>query len=121
MRRIPIILAIPSIGLALQGCAAPRPLPAPIAQTSPTTGHFVTGVIVSVRTVDVQPTPGTNQVLAALGQPPAASIDPHVEIVIRRRDTSVTSIVESVDAAAGLAAGEPVAIVEAANTVIRPD
>jgi outer membrane lipoprotein SlyB len=109
--------------ILLSGCAA-HVVPPPVVQTSPIEGRLERGVVVSVRPVDPAADPAvTSAILTALGQAAAAPSAPNsVEIVVRRQDNSVTSIVEQL--APGQPAftpGESVAIVEAATTIIRPE
>ena len=106
----------------LEGCAAHN-LPAPIAQTSPLNGRFSTGTVVSVRQVDRGDDDGAvAQIVTALGLPPARSQGQAVELVIRRRDNTVTSIIQQQHSGLpSFAPGENVAIVEAAATVVRPE
>ena len=106
----------------LEGCAAHH-LPAPIAQTSPLNGRLSTGIVVSVRQVDTAANDGTvSQILTALGRPAARGQGQAVELVIRRQDNTVTSIVQQQrPGQPSFVAGENVAIVEAAATVVRPE
>jgi outer membrane lipoprotein SlyB len=106
----------------LEGCASPSQL-APVAQTSPLTGRFTTGTVISVRNIDSGDDEGAVvQILAALGQVPLSNRDQAVEIVIRRQDNTVTSIVQQQQPGqSSFVPGERVAIVEAAATIIRPE
>ena len=106
----------------LEGCAAHH-LPSPTAQTSSLNGRFSQGTVVSVRQVDRSDHDGAvAQILTALGRPSVQSQGQAVELVIRRQDNTVTSIIQP--QAAGqpsFTPGEKVAIVEAAATVVRPE
>jgi outer membrane lipoprotein SlyB len=106
----------------LTGCAR-RTLPAPTAQTSSLQGRFETGTVVAVRNVNSgDGNNAVNQILTALGQTSVTGWKPAVEIVIRRRDNTVTSIIQSQQAGQPeFVPGEKVAIVEAAATVVRPE
>ncbi len=105
----------------LTGCATP-PLPAPVAQTSPMTGRMTQGTVVAVRAVNV---PAGNaalaKVLTSLGQPAAASTPAAVELIIRRQDSTIVSIVQPQQAGQpAFAPGESVNIAEAASTAVHP-
>jgi len=107
----------------LVGCAA-HVVPAPVVQSSPISARLETGVVVSVRAIDPSKnTAITSAILSALGQAAIpASGQNSVEIVIRRRDNSVTSIVQQQEpGGASLTPGEAVTIVEAATTSVRPE
>jgi hypothetical protein len=111
------------LSLFLAGCAT-KPIPKPTAQTSPLTGRLSTGTVASVRTVDPSAgKAGIAAVLAALDQTGTTPTHPATEIVIRRPDKSAAAmVVPSAQAgSANFRAGEPVVIVEAAATVIRPE
>jgi hypothetical protein len=105
----------------LSGCAG-RTLPAPTAQTSSLQGRFETGTVVAVRNVNSGGNNAVNQILTTLGQTSVTGWKPAVEIVIRRHDNTVTSIIQSQQAGQPeFVPGEKVAIVEAAATVVRPE
>ena len=108
--------------LLLEGCAASN-LPPPIAQTSPLNGRLNTGTVVSVRQVNQSDDDGTvAQILDALGRPSPQSPVQAVELVIRRRDNTVTSIIQQQHAGQpNFTPGEQITIVEAAATVVRPE
>ncbi len=117
--------ALPLLALAaLGGCGAkPRvvTLPAPVRQTSPAVGKFEPGTIVAVRGVALGNAGTANAVLAALGQPPARAVPAQaVELIIRRQDGSVASVMQQPQAGPPFVPGEKIAIVEAAATVIHP-
>jgi outer membrane lipoprotein SlyB len=109
------------LAAALAGCAA-KPIPPPIAQTSPLLGRSSTGTIVSVRPVVLSSNGNeVSTILAALGEPPAAPASPANELVIRRADASITSIIQPAGGGQpSFSPGEAVAIDEAAATVVRP-
>jgi outer membrane lipoprotein SlyB len=111
-----------SMSAFLSGCAG-LTLPAPTAQTSSLQGRFETGTVISVRNVNSgDGNDSVNQILGALGQTPITGWKPAVEIVIRRRDNTVTSIIQPQQAGQPeFVPGESVAIVEAAATVVRPE
>lgn len=111
-----------AMGAFLSGCAG-RTLPAPTVQTSSLQGRFETGTVIAVRNVDSgEGNTAVNQILTALGQTPVTDWKPAVEIVIRRRDNTVTSIIQPQQAdQPEFVPGEKVAIVEAAATVVRPE
>jgi len=108
--------------LLLQGCTG-RAIPAPISQTSPLNGRFSKGTIVAVRKVDVGNHNGSvNTIMTALSQKPINQGGPAVEIVIRRADGTVTSIVQQRQAGQpSFMPGETVAIVEAAATIVHSE
>jgi outer membrane lipoprotein SlyB len=114
--------ALCSIAPLLAGCAAHH-LPSPLAQTSSLNGRFSTGTVVSVRQVDRSDNDGAvAQILKALGRPSAQSQGQAVELVIRRQDNTVTSIIQpQASGQPSFTPGEKVAIVEAAATVVRPE
>ena len=114
--------ALFSIAPLLEGCAAHH-LPSPVAQTSSLNGRFSIGTVVSVRQVDRSDNDGAvAQVLKALGRPSAPSQGQAVELVIRRQDNTVTSIIQPQNSGQpSFTPGEKVAIVEAAATVVRPE
>jgi outer membrane lipoprotein SlyB len=114
-------LALLVIAPLLEGCA-PH-LPTPIAQTSPLNGRLNTGTIVSVRQVSHGDDEGAiTQIFTALGRSPVNSQNQAVELVIRRQDNSVTSIVQQQQPGQpSFTPGESVAIVEAAATIVRPE
>jgi outer membrane lipoprotein SlyB len=102
----------------LAGCAAPAPV-RPVAQTSPLNGRLSTGTVVAVRPVNVAAgNAALARVLAGLGQPSASDPPPAEEVVIRRQDSSVVSVIEARQP--GFTPGEDVNIAEAAATVLRP-
>jgi outer membrane lipoprotein SlyB len=115
--------AFPLLAMGLLGGCAGRTLPAPTAQTSSLQGRLETGTVVSVRNVNsTNGNIGVNQILAALGQAPVTDWKPAVEIVIRRHDNTVTSIIQPQQTGQSqFVPGENVAIVEAAATVVRPE
>jgi outer membrane lipoprotein SlyB len=116
--RINLLLA----AWALTGCAA-RTLPAPTAETSPLAGRLSLGTVVSVRNITFENgDPTVSQILAALGTASPARRGAAVEIVIRRQDNSIASLVQRPQLPqAQFVPGEHVTIVEAAATVIRPE
>jgi outer membrane lipoprotein SlyB len=111
-----------AMGALLSGCAG-HTLPAPTAQTSSLQGRFETGTVVAVRNVNSgDGNHAVNQILTALGQTPVTDWKPAIEIVIRRRDNTVTSIIQPQQAGQPeFVPGENVAIIEAAATVVRPE
>jgi hypothetical protein len=132
-----------SLGLAmtlaalLAGCAASRVPPVPLT-ASPHAGAYVEGTIVAVRDAGAATgTIGLVAVLAALNQPalltagqpalatagqPAQPTAGQQELVIRRADNSVTSLVQAPGPAApAFHAGEKIAIITAADTIVRPE
>jgi hypothetical protein len=105
----------------LAGCAAHAPVQ-PVAQTSPLSGRMTTGTVVAVRAVNL---PAGNaalaQVLTSLGQPAAGNPPPAEEVVIRRQDSSVVSVIElQQPGQPSFAPGTSVSIAEAAATAVRP-
>jgi len=106
----------------LSGCAA-HVIPPPVVQTSPITGRLETGIVVSVRPIDPAADPAvTSAILSALGQTAPPAPQNTVEIVIRRQDHSITSIVQQQGPGQpAFTPGEPVTIVEAATTTVRPE
>ncbi len=116
--------ALCSIAPLLEGCAAHH-LPSPVAQTSSLNGRFSLGTVVSVRQVDRSNNDGAvAQILKALGRPsaPSQGQGQAVELVIRRQDNTVTSIIQQQNSGQlSFTPGEKVAIVEAAATVVRPE
>jgi hypothetical protein len=124
-----------SLGLAmtlaalLAGCAASRVPPVPLT-ASPHAGAYVEGTIVAVRDAAIVAvrdagaatgTIGLVAVLAALNQP-ALTTAGQQELVIRRADNSVTSLVQAPGPAApAFHAGEKIAIITAADTIVRPE
>jgi hypothetical protein len=101
------------------GCATT--LPPPSLTASPLQAGYTRGTIVAVRdTAAAAGTAGLTGVLTALGQPAAPAAPPAQELVIRRADRSVTSLVQAVPpGAAPFRAGETVAIITAADTIVR--
>ena len=102
----------------LAGCAARAPVQ-PVAQTSPLSGRMSSGTVVAVRAVNV---PSGNaalaQVLTSLGQPSAGDPPPAEEVVIRRPDSSIVSVIEPQQP--GFTPGTRVNIAEAAATALHP-
>jgi len=110
--------------LVLSAGCANHVAPAPTVEPAPLMGRLTSGVVVAVRNVDAtQDAALTDSILTALGQsqiniPPV----PAEEVVILRADQSATSILEPArTGTAGYAAGEKIAIVEAAATMIHPE
>jgi hypothetical protein len=107
----------------LAGCAH-YVVPVATVEPAPLTGRLTSGVVVSVRSINAtQDTALTHSILIALGQSqvniPAL---PAEEVVILRADQTATSIVEPAHSGpTGYAAGEKIAIVEAAATMIHPE
>jgi outer membrane lipoprotein SlyB len=93
----------------------------PPAQTTSLTGQLRLGTVVSVRPAVFDGNQTTiQQILVTLNVPAPAGQDA-VELVIRRQDNSVISIVQPAGPGQPeFVSGEHVAIVEAANTVVRP-
>lgn len=117
-------LAAAAFALALTGCASRPAPPAPVALSSPLTGSVSNGTIVAIRPAD--PAPGNlamTTVLRVLGQTaPVGAPGPAEELIIRRPDRTITSILERPEPGQpGFTRGEAVTIVEAAATVVRPD
>ncbi len=113
--------ALLAVAPMVTGCTQ-HAIPAPAAQISPLTGRFETGTIVAVRAVDAgSDINATNAILSALNEQPISGMPKQaVEILIRRQDNTVTSIVQQQQIGqTGLLPGQKVAIVEAAATVIR--
>jgi outer membrane lipoprotein SlyB len=106
----------------LTGCAVPAPVtPAP---RQAATGSFYTGTVVSVRHVGTtaNSTSAVNQVMSALGQPPAATQASAMEIVIRLADGSVRTFAQPTQPAlARLSPGKRVTVTEAAETTIHQE
>jgi len=110
-------LAVLSLLAPLAGCAGGPP-PAP-AQNSALIGRYTPGIVLAIRPVSVTAAnPALLAVLTALGEPAPAAIPPAQEILIRRPDNSTAAIIQP--ATPAFIAGQPVAIVEAASTVLRP-
>lgn len=104
----------------LFACAG-HAVPPPSAQATSLTGQLRLGTVVSVRpaTSDGRDA-ATQQILATL-HAPAPAPQAAVELVIRRQDNSVVSIVQPAGPGQpDFLPGEHVAIVEAADTVVRP-
>lgn len=117
MRRTFALLAI----APLAGCAG-HTIPSPAAQTSSLNGQLNTGTVVAVRNVEVDHDNGAvRSVLAALGQTPSEASNGAVEVIIRRQDNTITSVVQPQHARQpDFEPGDKVAIVEAAATILRP-
>jgi hypothetical protein len=118
-----------TLAALLAGCAASRVPPVPLT-ASPHAGAYVEGTIVAVRDAGAATgTIGLVAVLAALNQPalttagqPALATAGQQELVIRRADNSVTSLVQAPGPAApAFHAGEKIAIITAADTIVRPE
>ena len=121
--RLPDFLACCGFLVLLAGCAR-HVAPAATIEPAPITGRLTSGVVVAVRNIDAaEDTALTDSILSALGQsqtniPPG----PVEEVVILRADQSATSIVEPAESGpSGYAAGEKIAVVEAAATMIHPE
>jgi hypothetical protein len=101
----------------LAACAAPPQG----AQTSPLTGQLRLGTVISVRPAAFDGSDAATQQILATLHAPAPARQAAVELVIRRQDNAVVSIVQPAGTGQpDFAPGEHVAIVEAANTVVRP-
>jgi len=102
--------------LILAGCAASG-LPGPALTESPLGAGYTRGTIVAVRDADAGA--GVAGVLAALNEPSRAAPGAQ-ELVIRRADRSVTSLVQAPPPGEPpFRAGETVAIITAAQTIVR--
>jgi hypothetical protein len=104
--------------LILAGCAAAN-VANPTLTESPLKGAYTVGTIVAVRDPAAAGSAGLASVLAALDQPAGAAPGAQ-ELVIRRADRSITSLVQ-VPAPGELPfrAGENVAIITASDTIVR--
>jgi hypothetical protein len=104
--------------LILAGCAAN--VPGPTLTESPLNGAYTLGTIVAVRDpAAAAGSAGLASVLAALNQP-AGTAPGAQELVIRRADRSITSLVQiPAPGEAPFQAGENVAIITASETIIR--
>ena len=113
-----VLWLAPIIGLA--GCAG-HAIPPAMPQTSALSGAYETGTVVALRDLNPQAdAPLTRAVVTALGETGAAvAPEQAVELLIRRGDGRIIAFLQPGPPA--FAAGEPVAIIEAAQTVIRPD
>jgi len=105
--------------LALQGCAAGPTAPVTTAQTPPDN----TGTVLAIRNVNVEGSnAAVNKILTTLGQPPANSPESAEEVIIRRPDHSVVSVIEPAQPGEpGFVPGETVVIVASTTTAIRPE
>ena len=105
----------------LTGCAARAPVQ-PVAQTSPLNGRLSTGTVLAVRPVNVAAgNAALARVLAGLGQPSASDPPSAEEVIIRRQDSSVVSVIETRQPGQpGFTPGESVDIAEASATALHP-
>jgi hypothetical protein len=102
--------------LILAGCTASA-LPPPTLTESPLNGGYTRGTIVAVRDADAGA--GVAGVLAALNEPSRTAPGAQ-ELVIRRADRSVTSLVQAPPPGEPpFRAGENVAIITASDTIVR--
>jgi outer membrane lipoprotein SlyB len=111
-----------AIACLLAGCAARHVAP-PTPETSPLQGRLNFGTVISVRTVMIAKNGGTTvSILSALGVTAPAGSWAGVELVIRRQDLTVTSVVQREQLGQPrFVPGERVAIAEAAATIVRPE
>jgi outer membrane lipoprotein SlyB len=101
----------------LAGCAGHMPP----AQTTSLTGQLHLGTVVSVRPAVFDGNEAATQKILVTLNVPAPTGQDAVELVIRRQDNSVISIVQPAGPGQpDFVSGEHVTIVEAANTVVRP-
>jgi outer membrane lipoprotein SlyB len=107
--------------LWLAGCAAPHVARVTVTP-SPLSGAYMAGTIVAVRdTSAAVGSAGLAGVLGALHAPQVNAAGAQ-ELVIRRADRSVTSLVQSPQAGEPpFRAGENVAIITASDTVVRAE
>ncbi|HQT47300.1 MAG TPA: hypothetical protein PLY97_08780 [Acidocella sp.] len=91
----------------------------PVALTSPLSGQYETGHVVAVRSINVEASADAVQnILTVLHTPGGPIPDGQAEVIIRKEDGSITSIVEP---SSPIVKGERIAILEAATTVLRPE
>lgn len=102
----------------LVGCAGASGT-RPAALTSPLNGQYDTGKVVSVRPIDPgAASPAVQQIFAALQLPGAPVPAGQAEVIIRKDDGEITSMVQP---AGRFEPGERLAIVGAAATVLQPE
>ncbi|HEY1857200.1 hypothetical protein [Acidocella sp.] len=112
---------LPFVWLAplLAACAGNMTQPA--AQATSLTGQLRLGTVISVRPAVFDGTDAVVQKILVTLNVSAPTEQEAVELVIRRQDNSVVSIVQPAGPGQpDFVSGEHVAIVEAANTVVRP-
>ena len=104
----------------LAGCAG-HAIPPATTQTSALGGAYATGTVLALRQVNPQAdTPLTQAVLTALGETtPTVAPQQAAELLIRRNDGGIIAFLQPGPPI--FAPGESVAIIEAAQTVVRPD
>ena len=111
-----------AVSCLLAGCAAKHVAP-PVAQTSPLQGRLNFGTVISVRNVMIAKKDGTTlSILSALGVAAPAGSWGGIELVIRRQDLTITSVIQRKEVGQPVfVPGERVAIAEAAATIVRPE
>ncbi len=116
------MLGVSLFGLLLLPACAPPSIPAPESLSSPLVGRISAGSVLTIRPV-VIPTNDSSfeMILAVLREAPVPQPSGAVEVLVRRRNGTVNSIVEPSNASASFPPGQGVSIVEAADTVLKPD
>ncbi len=103
----------------LAGCAG-HAVPPATTQTSALGGAYATGTVLTLRQVNPQDVALTQTILTALDETNATVMPAQaVELLIRKNDGGIVAFLQS--GPPSFAPGEPVAIIEAAQTVIRPN
>ena len=118
-RRTCRVLSIVWLTPLLAACTGARPAPAP--QAASLTGQLRLGTVISVRPAVFDGNQAAVQKILGTLNVPAPPEQDAVELVIRRQDNSVISIVQPAGPGQpDFVSGEHVMIVEATNTVVRP-
>jgi outer membrane lipoprotein SlyB len=112
-------LALLAIALMLQACAAATTAPATASQTPPANS----GTVVAVRNIRVDGRdPAVDKILAALGQPASNNPETAIEVIVRRPDNTIVSIIQPTQPAQpDFVPGERVAFLNTAAAAIRPE
>ncbi|OYV26315.1 MAG: hypothetical protein B7X08_02440 [Acidocella sp. 20-63-7] len=112
-------LALLAATLMLQACAFAPSVQATANQPPPAN----TGTVVAVRKISVDDrNPAVAQILAALGQPAAHPPEAAVEVIVRRPDNTVVSIIQPAQAAQpNFIPGERIAFLNTAATALHPE
>ncbi len=116
------MIGVSGLGMLLLAACAHPSLPAPDSLPSPLLGRLSSGSVLTVRQVVIPLNDRSFElVLAVFREPPMTNPPGAAEILVRRQNGAVSSIIEPSQESARFLPGQSVSIVEAAQTVLQPD
>jgi hypothetical protein len=116
-----LTIGVSGLGMLFAAACAQPSLPAPESLTSPLVGRLTSGSVLTIRAVAIPINdPSFELVLTVFREPPMANPPGAVEILVRRQNGAVSSMIEPSAEPARFQPGQSVSIVEAAQTVLQP-